>query len=337
VLIAGIGGASLGTEIFKCLELAGVYRVFGCDISELAFGHYQVGFEKTFLVSRTHYTQSVIDLCRREGVEYVIPGAEQPMVMLTEASQSLEDQGIRLIGNSPSVVSLCSDKKATFAYLDQIGVPAPKSVTVDNLHRLTIDDYPCVIKPASNSGGSNSVFLAKDYDEAQIYARYLQNNHLTPLIQQYIPENQGEYTIGVLSLPNGEVVCSIALQRLFHAKLSVSIRSQIGLISSGYSQGLIDDFPDYRFAAERIARSLNSQGPLNVQGRVKNGRFYPFEINPRFSASTYLRALAGINEVHIFLHYLITGRVLPVPLPRTGYYLRSLKEVFVSSDEVVSG
>jgi carbamoyl-phosphate synthase large subunit len=40
VLVAGIGGASLGTEILKALQLAGRYELFGCDISPMAFGHY---------------------------------------------------------------------------------------------------------------------------------------------------------------------------------------------------------------------------------------------------------------------------------------------------------
>lgn len=47
VLIAGIGGASLGTEILKSLLLNEErYDIFGCDISALAFGHYQYGFQK---------------------------------------------------------------------------------------------------------------------------------------------------------------------------------------------------------------------------------------------------------------------------------------------------
>ena len=52
---------------------------------------------------------------------------------------------------------------------------------------------------------------------------------------------------------------------------------------------------------EALARKLGSRGPLNVQGRLRDGVFLPFEVNPRFSASTYLRALAGVNELAIYL------------------------------------
>jgi carbamoyl-phosphate synthase large subunit len=70
-------------------------------------------------------------------------------------------------------------------------------------------------------------------------------------------------------------------------------------------------------------------GPINVQGRVRKGQLLPFEINPRFSASSYLRALAGVNEVDIYLQYLANG-ALPAELERrSGLYLRSLNETFV--------
>ncbi len=60
----------------------------------------------------------------------------------------------------------------------------------------------------------------------------------------------------------------------------------------------------------------------------------PFEINPRFSASTFLRALAGFNEIDSFLCYETTGAVDPVPTLREGWYLRSFTERFVPEPEV---
>jgi carbamoyl-phosphate synthase large subunit len=112
-------------------------------------------------------------------------------------------------------------------------------------------------------------------------------------------------------------------------------RGEAGLISSGYSQGLIDDFPQVRAVAEKIAVAIGSTGPLNVQGRVRDGVLVPFEINPRFSASTYLRAMAGFNEVDLYLQFINDGVVSPPPPIRPGYYLRSLSEVYVERDQVI--
>jgi carbamoyl-phosphate synthase large subunit len=140
----------------------------------------------------------------------------------------------------------------------------------------------------------------------------------------------------VLSLPEGRVAGSVALKRIFDSKLSVLSKTKAGVISSGYSQGLIDDFPELRAAAERIAIAIHSEGPLNIQGRVRSGKLIPFEINPRFSASTYLRALAGFNEVDVYLQHVINGIPVSPAALKVGYYLRSFEEVFVSKDKVVS-
>ena len=67
VLVAGIGGASLGTEILKCLRMAGTYEAFGCDVSPYAFGHYQEGTVETFVVPTGGYVDAVAELCRRLG------------------------------------------------------------------------------------------------------------------------------------------------------------------------------------------------------------------------------------------------------------------------------
>ncbi|MCS6955556.1 MAG: hypothetical protein NZM44_04305 [Candidatus Calescibacterium sp.] len=37
VFVAGIGGASLGTEIVKALMLANNYEIYGGDISDLSY------------------------------------------------------------------------------------------------------------------------------------------------------------------------------------------------------------------------------------------------------------------------------------------------------------
>ena len=334
VMVAGIGGASLGTELLKTLRLAGRYRIYGCDISPTAFGLYDPGFEKSYLVDRDDYVRSVISVCRDAGAAFVLPGGEQPMALLGAAVEELRSAGITLVGNSARVIRLCSDKAATFEELDRIGVLTPVTIPFDSPDVIERVGLPCIVKPATGSGGSAAVFFATSADEASMYAAFMRNSGLQPLAQEYVDPEAGEFTIGVLSLPDGRVVSSIALRRSLDAKLSVAYRGRGGVVSSGYSQGYIDEFPDLCRQAERIAVAIGSTGPINVQCRVREGRLLPFEINPRFSASTYLRALAGVNEPDIFLQYLSAGEMPRRPAIRSGWYLRSLTERYVSDDEV---
>ncbi len=334
MMIAGIGGASLGTEIRKSLTLAGGYEIYGCDVSRTAYGLYEHEFSGTWLVSRDDYVSSVLDACLESCANFLIPGGEQPMTLLSAANEIFEDAGIHLLANIPKVIALHSDKQKTFQHLGEHGFPIPRTITVNSMNDFDCIGMPCIIKPATGSGGSAAVFFALSVDEAMIYADFIRRSGSHPIAQEYIDDTEGEYTIGVLSLPDGQLAGSIALRRTLDAKLSVAYQGRGGLISSGYSQGYINDYLDLCHQAERIAESIGSRGPINIQGRVRDGVLLPFEINPRFSASTYLRAMAGFNEVDILIKFIQSGIAPQQPSIKPGWYLRSLTEQYIASEHL---
>jgi carbamoyl-phosphate synthase large subunit len=334
VMIAGVGGASLGTEIFKSLRLAGQFDIYGCDVSPTAYGLYQEGFAKTYRVERSNYVRDVLNCCAASGAQLLVPGGEQPMVLLSAASESMAAAGVRLLTNSPEAVALLSDKHATFRHLAARGVAVPRTIELSGPADVQHIGLPCIVKPATGSGGSVAVFFAVTSDEAMVYAEFIRRMGSVPIAQEYVDDSEGEFTIGVLSLPDGRIAGSIALRRALDAKLSVAYRGRGGVISSGYSQGYIDHYPDLCAQAEAIAVAVASRGPVNIQGRVRGGVLLPFEINPRFSASTYLRAMAGFNEVATLIECLTKGTMPSRPTIRPGWYLRSLTEQFVSSEVI---
>lgn len=336
MLIAGIAGASLGTEIAKALNNAGGYDVLGCDISPLAFGHYDPHFHSTFLIDRGSYEQSLLDLCRREEIDCVIPGGDEPAVLIGRSHELFAAAGVRLGQNNPQLTEQLSHKGRCFEILQDAGVRTPRTLTVEPETDISGFPVPCIVKPAVASGGSVFVFFAKTVEEARLYCTYLHNNGRVPVIQEYLSEDGGEFTVGVLSLPDGTCAGAIALRRSFNSKLSVSMRGPEFLISSGYSQGLIEAYPEICEIAVLIARRLGSTGPLNIQGRAApDGTFVPFEINARFSASTYLRTLAGFNEVDFYVRHLLGLEPRSALGIAPGWYLRTLSEVAVPLEEVV--
>lgn len=333
-MIAGIGGASLGTELLKALTLAGRYTIFGCDISATAYGLYEEGFERSFIVDPDNYVASVIHACTETRTSWLIPGGERPTVLLGSETSRLTAAGIHLVANAPDVIRTYSDKALTFERLAAFGFAVPR--TTAGIMNTDVADVglPCIVKPATGSGGSAMVFFATSTAEVAAYADHIRRTGGTPIVQEYIPPDEGEFTIGVLSLPNGEVAGSVALRRALDSKLSVATRAGGGLISSGYSQGYIADFPSIRSQAEAIARAIGSRGALNIQGRVRGGTLLPFEINPRLSASTYLRAMAGFNEVDLLIQNLAVAAPVSPAVVTEGWYLRSLTERFVDPDRI---
>ena len=155
---------------------------------------------------------------------------------------------------------------------------------------------------------------------------------MTPLIQEYIP-SQDEYTAGVIADQTGRLIGSIAIKRLFHNKLSYRYKSEGKIISTGISQGVIGEHKVVRAQVEKISSLIQNKWALNIQGRLHKGVFYPFEINPRHSGTTYMKALAGFNEPDILIQRHYGCDVSPSQL-RAGYYLRMLREKYVEFGEM---
>lgn len=335
ILIAGIAGASLGTEVLKSLLITNKYNIYGTDISRYAYGLYQKDFKKTFILSQDKYIEDTLSIARKEKIKVIIPGGEKPLLLLSNSRDVFEKEEIVLAINNANVVELCSNKSKTFHELEKLGIPIPRTELYTNCNQLTHFTYPCILKPSIGSGGSISVHLVSDSNEASVICQDLQKKNIPILIQEYLTQSDAEYTVGVLSANNEKIIESIAMKRLFSSKLSYISKQDDKIISSGYSQGEFGDFKEISLQAEAIARSIKSTGPLNIQGRVKNNIFYPFEINPRFSATTYLRTIVGFNEIDVYIQYLLTGKIKKTPKIKHGYCFRSLIEQFIPKEQLL--
>lgn len=331
VLVAGIGGASLGTEIMKCLRLSDRYEIFGCDISRYAYGHYAGLASYTEVLSSERYSKELLDYAFRKKIDGIIAGAGTPLHLLNEMQPALAAAGITLIGNNTRTVSLAKDKRAVADVFDKAGILHPKWIAPthsqdDRLRSLIV---PLIVKPSSGSGASRFVFLAEDAAAASIYIDYLIRNGLPPIVQEYVPDDEGEFSVGALNRSDGSWVGAIVMRRAFINELSIRSKTKLGTISSPYGQGEFGAFPEVVAAARDIASALKSTGPLNIQGRMRRGQFFPFEVNARFSGSCFVRALAGFNEVDLVTGELLLGERMQMPQIRFGWALRGLSEVFV--------
>jgi carbamoyl-phosphate synthase large subunit len=164
--------------------------------------------------------------------------------------------------------------------------------------------YPVVGKPTRDSGGSRDVALLASADEIIAYLEATQETGTEVMFQQYVGDGSSEYTVGVLLGRSGELIDSIVLRRELIGLSQGVTRSWQGAtysLSSGYSQGFIESHPQIAGECERLALALGARGPLNVQCRVQDGQVYVFEVHPRFSGSTSLRADVGFNETDVMV------------------------------------
>jgi carbamoyl-phosphate synthase large subunit len=311
ILLAGIGSGSLGLELVKCLSFDDAISIYGADSDPSAYGISDKRLTKTFVVGKGDedaYCQELLRICKKESIVYVVPGAETTNRILCVNQDLFRANGLVPFVNCKEVFNICSNKVACNLFLESKGLPSLQTLYVSKKQPLeTFDAFPCVVKPASQSGGSNLVFLAEDLNEAKFFAAYLSARGFASCVQEYI-DSEEEFTVGVMSSPQGLILSSIALKRNLSSKLSRSLSYSNRVISSGWSQGRIEAFPMICDQAEKIALALGSTWALNIQGRVRNNQFIPFEINPRHSGTSFFRALSGVNEILIGLDYFTSNQ-----------------------------
>jgi carbamoyl-phosphate synthase large subunit len=343
VLVTGLGGGAVGEQILKALRLAHTpYDIVGADVTLISKGLTSV--EKRYLLppaSEPSYMDELLEICEKEGIRAVFSGSEMELKVVSDQRDRILERDIFLPINPKSVIDICLNKSLSAEFISTNGFFSPISIRVthpDDIRR--VDFLPAVVKPSVGGGGSANIFLAQTMDEVEFFGKYLLRMYSEFIIQEYVGTPETEFTVGVLSDMDGELINSIAIKRHILSSLSNRIkcsnrtgRSELGntlAISSGISQGEIGPFREVTAECERLAKAIGSAGALNIQCRVHEGRVYVFEINPRFSGTTSMRAMVGYNEPDILVRkHLLGESVSPGFGYGSGFVLRGLEETFL--------
>lgn len=319
------------------------YKLFGADANPNLSNNKFVGKVESLPYANSKlYIDHLIALCKKHQINVIFHGSEPELLVLAKNKERFEELGILLAINNTDLIQKALNKAEFSRVLSMKGFDVPAWWLVNSSNELSsVDRYPVVVKPYLGGGGSRDVFIAQTPEELQSVAVLLKSKiqHGKLFIQEYVGNYKDEYTVGILNRPDGSLVGSIAMKRDLSSTLSVkskviNVSGDLSLgdylvISSGISQGMIQGYPEVRSQCEKIANELKSTGPLNIQCRFINGKVVIFEVNPRFSGTTYCRALAGFNEPDLWLNaHFASGAQRSVPEFRSGIISRSLTEHF---------
>lgn len=346
VLITAVGGGGHGEQILKALKLAeGTrYHIIGAD-AQLNCPQFELVDESVQLplASEPAYLETLLNVCERFGVNALFHGCEPELKVMSAARDLFAQRNIFLPINPAPLIDLCMSKEATNRRLLELGFTAPRFQRVTSREQLNeVDWFPVVVKPSTGGGGSANVFIAQNPSELNALADYLgmENIRGTFLVQEYVGRPDEEFTVGVLHDLDGVYLNSIAVHRLLGGQLNIRTsvanrtdRTELGqklVISSGVSQGWVGRFPTVTEQCKEIAEALGAKGSINIQCRLVDGVVRVFEINPRFSGTTSIRAMMGYNEPDLLIRrHLLGETIVPHFEYEEGLVLRGLIEYHV--------
>jgi carbamoyl-phosphate synthase large subunit len=341
VLVTGTGGRSVGAGILHALVRADDvvrrrWEIVATDADPFSWGLYVA--DSNALVppaSAPNYLDRIRQLIVTLDLAAVIPGTEPEAALLSEHSEKLP---VPVIANDARLMPLMTDKIRAKETLADLGLNFIPSYPWDQ-RTLAVSDfgYPLVVKPTRGTGGSRGVHLVTNHTELEGLAPFVHAESI-PIVQPYIGDADSEYTVGVLSDKDGYIIDSIVIRRkLIGLSLleSKACQDRAAAISTGISQGFVIRHQEIQEFCEDLASKLGSRGPMNFQLREHHGQFYVFEIHPRFSGTTPIRASAGFNEPDILLRNHLYGE----EFGRLDYRhdlaaIRAFEHVLVPMDEM---
>jgi len=336
VVITGAGGGGVGHQLIKSLRLAGDrYHIVATDMTKHSVGLHFADAQYIVPVAKNNeYIGRLVNICKEEKAAVLIPGSEPELRVIAENLSEFKSVKVLPLINDGDVIRQCMDKWKTYQLLKSLDIDCPTSWMDADLNNV---EFPVIIKPSLGGGGSFNCYIAQEQGELEFFVDYVKKQGIVPIIQQYVGTPNEEYTVGVLTdMQSGELIESFALRRYILSGLSNRLRiinrypdesrGDLIAVSSGISQGELGNFPEVRHCCEQAALKIGSRGPMNIQCRRVGDKVYIFEINPRFSGTSYMRAMMGFNEPDILIKRQIFGQKTELNIRRDGLILRGLEE-----------
>jgi carbamoyl-phosphate synthase large subunit len=336
ILVTAVGGRSVGSGILHALtrnthNVNDRWNVIATDADTFSWGLYKVKQSALLpFANNDIYIDEVQELVKKYNISAIIPGSEAEANLL---SKKKNEFNIPIITNENSLMPLMMDKFATANKIKELNFPSIPTMKIEEWEEsIKLFGFPLIVKPTVGTGGSKGVNLVSTETELITLIKNLPVNS-GYCIQPLIGDEEEEYTVGVLSDKNGKLLDSIVMKRkliglsLLDSKI---IKNKKYSISTGYSQGYFIKDEKIQSFCENLSIQLKSKGPLNIQLRVHNGKIYVFEIHPRFSGTTTMRADVGFNEPDILLrNYLFNEEFNRIDYKFNVALIRAFEHVIV--------
>lgn len=199
---------------------------------------------------------------------------------------------------------LARDKGETFRIAQEAGIPCPRTLRVSDLASLKEmaeeAPYPCLIKPRESSGARGITRVDSPQELLRQYPR-VHEQYPLPLIQEYIPTDEGQYDVGVLFDRQGEVCAIHQFQQLREYPLDggpATLRMSIW-----------DE--EAKSLAVRLLKAMDWYGVALVEMKRdrRDGQLKLLEVNPRFWASLHLACVSGVPFPRMLYEVAISGTV----------------------------
>jgi carbamoylphosphate synthase large subunit len=264
-------------------------RLVGTDMGDLAIGrHLADAFHRVPAGSDPGFADAMLEVCRTEHVDAILPQSSFDLLGLAEAKDHFE--GIAVLVSSPEAIRRSNDKAETYALLNRIGVKGPAwrrvagaDAVAEAARELGYPEEDVCMKPVFSSGTRGFRVLSASADR---HEQLLTNRpgvaealRLEDL-QELLGDDTTELLVMELATGKERTIDGIAVEgriALGHPKTREAMRAGLAM----YFETLDD--PALMETARKIVAELELNHFFNIQLVGE----HVIEINPRISTIVY--------------------------------------------------
>ncbi|MGN7990541.1 ATP-grasp domain-containing protein [Pedobacter sp. 22226] len=321
ILVTG-AGALLGQGILRMLQLCDFQKkIFTADPDARSTGHWLGDFALHVpKASNEDYVPTIKKIVEEYSIDAILVGTDTELVKLAEVhDEFLAKYNCKIVVSNSGVIEISNDKFLTAKFLKDNNFPYPISKMANSLNGLLELEkelgLPLFAKPID---GARSLGLIKINTHEDLLNVFDEKSNL--VVQQFLPDTDGEYTSGCIVL-NNKCVSIVSLKR--------DLRD-----GNTYRTYRDESTSKYDSIISKIAEVLKPEGPINFQFRIFKGEPVIFEINGRFSGTTPLRYFYGVNEVEIILNYFLFKKNPTTEPLKNGIVMRAWSDIFIENKEI---
>ena len=230
-------------------------------------------------------------------------------------AESLEKNGVKVLGTSPEVIALAEDRDLFRAMMDKLEIPMPEAgmattveEALENAHRI---GYPVMVRPSFVLGGRGMEVV---YDDDSLTAYMKAAIGVTPdrpiLIDRFL-NHAMECEADAIS--DGTTAFVPAVMEHIELAGIHSGDSACIIPSKHISEENLATIKEY---TRKIAEEMHVVGLMNMQYAIENDKVFVIEANPRASRTVPLVSkVCGISMVPLAVEIItaeLTGKPSPV-------------------------
>lgn len=253
----------------------------------------------------SNYAQRLLDVCKNESIDIIIPQTTRETVVLSELKKWFELENVKVMAANPKSIETANNKNSLLSVFKELKLPYPmfyltksEEDLVECAHRLGYPKSPVVVKPPVSNGMRGFRILRKEAWDTHRFLNekpsgveislesllaILRRGNEWPdiLVTEYL--SGPEYSVDAFRGSK----CSVAIPRIRDA-----IRSGISFENTiDFNQEIMD----YTLLA---SDRLQLQYAFGFQFKLdKNGIPKVLECNPRIQGTMVASVFTGVNVI----------------------------------------